>query len=216
VQKIEQNSNGVTVHAHGITARAKHVVVAIPPTLAGRIDYDPPMPGYRDQLTQRVPAGSVIKCNVVYERPFWRDDGLTGQATGDQGPVKVVFDNSPPSGAPGVLLAFLEGAHARRLNRVSPTQRRDAVVRSLVEFFGPQAAKVEEYVELDWSEEVWTRGCYGAHFPCGVWTQYGPALREPVGRIHWAGTETATIFVGYMDGALQSGARAASEVIAAG
>jgi monoamine oxidase len=99
---------------------------------------------------------------------------------------------------------------------VSPSRRRDAVVASLVEFFGAEAAKVEEYVELDWSEEVWTRGCYGAHFPCGVWTQYGPALREPIGRIHWAGTETATIFVGYMDGALQSGARAASEVIAAG
>jgi len=89
-------------------------------------------------------------------------------------------------------------------------------VRNLVEFFGPQAATVQEYVELDWSEEAWTRGCYGAHFPCGVWTQYGPALREPVGRIHWAGTETATVYVGYMDGALQSGARAASEVVAAG
>jgi monoamine oxidase len=216
VRRIEQRGDVVTVLADGLLVTAKRAIVAVPPALAGRIDYDPPMPGYRDQLTQRVPAGSVIKCNVVYDRPFWRDDGLTGQATGDEGPVKVVFDNSPPSGAPGVLLAFLEGAHARRLNRVSPTQRRDAVVRGLVEFFGPQAAKVEEYVELDWSEEVWTRGCYGAHFPCGVWTQYGPALREPIGRIHWAGTETATIFVGYMDGALQSGARAASEVIAAG
>jgi monoamine oxidase len=216
VRRIEQRNDVVTVLADGLLVTAKRAIVAVPPALASRIDYDPPMPGYRDQLTQRVPAGSVIKCNVVYERPFWRDDGLTGQATGDQGPVKVVFDNSPPSGAPGVLLAFLEGAHARALGRVTPTQRRDAVVRSLVDFFGPQAAKVEEYVELDWSEEVWTRGCYGAHFPCGVWTQYGPALREPVGRIHWAGTETATIFVGYMDGALQSGARAASEVIAAG
>jgi monoamine oxidase len=216
VRRIEQRGDVVTVLADGLLVTAKRAIVAVPPVLAGRIDYDPPMPGYRDQLTQRVPAGSVIKCNVVYDRPFWRDDGLTGQATGDRGPVKVVFDNSPPSGAPGILLAFLEGAHARQLGRVTPAQRRDAVVGSLVEFFGPRAAKVEEYVELDWSEEVWTRGCYGAHFPCGVWTQYGPALREPVGRVHWAGTETATISVGYMDGALQSGARAASEVVAAG
>jgi monoamine oxidase len=216
VRRIEQRGDVVTVLADGLLVTAKRAIVAVPPALAGRIDYDPPMPGYRDQLTQRVPAGSVIKCNVVYERPFWRAEGLTGQATGDEGPVKVVFDNSPPSGTPGVLLAFLEGAHARQLSRASAPQRRDAVVRSLVDFFGPQAAQVEEYVELDWSEEVWTRGCYGAHFPCGVWTQYGPALREPVGRIHWAGTETATVYVGYMDGALQSGARAASEVIAAG
>jgi monoamine oxidase len=140
---------------------------------------------------------------------------LTGQATGDEGPVKIVFDNSPPSGSPGVLLAFLEGEHARVLNRVSPWERRAAVVASLVRFFGRKAADVVEYVELDWSEEEWTRGCYGAHFPCGVWTQYGPALRAPCGRIHWAGAETATVWSGYMDGALQSGARAASEVIAA-
>lgn len=214
VRRIEQRGDVVTVLADGLLVTARRVIVAIPPVLAGRIDYDPPLPGYRDQLTQRVPAGSVIKCNVVYESPFWRADGLTGQATGDEGPVKVVFDNSPPSGTPGVLLAFLEGAHARVLNRTSPAERQQAVVSGLVDFFGPKAAAVVEYVELDWSEEEWTRGCYGAHFPCGVWTQYGPALREPCGRIHWAGAETATVWSGYMDGALQSGARAATEVLA--
>ncbi|MGZ6963745.1 MAG: flavin monoamine oxidase family protein [Acidimicrobiia bacterium] len=214
VRRIEQRGAVVTVLADGVLVSAGHVIVAIPPVLSGRIDYDPPLPGYRDQLTQRVPAGSVIKCNVVYDTPFWRADGLTGQATGDEGPVKVVFDNSPPSGSPGVLLAFLEGAHARVLNRASPGDRRQAVVAGLVKFFGPKAAAVVEYVELDWSEEEWTRGCYGAHFPCGVWTQYGPALREPCGRIHWAGAETATIWSGYMDGALQSGARTATEVLA--
>jgi len=151
----------------------------------------------------------------VYDTPFWRDAGLTGQATDDRGPAKVVFDNSPPGGAPGVLLAFLEGAAARRLNRVRPDERRAAVLGSLVGFFGHQAADPVEFVELDWSEEEWTRGCYGAHFPTGVWTQYGPALRAPVGRIHWAGAETATVWSGYMDGAAQSGERAAAEVVTA-
>jgi monoamine oxidase len=214
VRRIDQRNDVITVLADGLLVTARHAIVAIPPVLAGRITYDPPLPAYRDQLTQRVPAGSVIKCNVVYESPFWRSQGLTGQATGDEGPVGVVFDNSPPSGTPGVLLAFLEGAHARVLSRVSPEARREAVVANLVRFFGPRAAAVIEYVELDWSQEEWTRGCYGAHFPCGVWTQFGPALREPVGRIHWAGAETATIWSGYMDGALQSGARAATEVLA--
>jgi monoamine oxidase len=214
VRRIEQRGDRVTVLADGVLGSARHVVVAIPPLLAGRIFYDPPLPAYRDQLTQRVPAGSVIKCNVVYESSFWRADGLSGQATGDEGPVKIVFDNSPPSGSPGILLAFLEGQQARLLNRASPADRREAVVASLVRYFGPRAAAVQEYVELDWSEEQWTRGCYGAHFPCGVWTQYGPALREPCGRIHWAGAETATVWNGYMDGALQSGARAAAEVLA--
>ena len=215
VRRVEQRGDQVSVLADGLLVTARRAIVAVPPALAGRIDYDPPLPAYRDQLTQRVPAGSVIKCNVVYDEPFWRADGLSGQATSDEGPVKIVFDNSPPSGSPGILLAFLEGAHARTLNRVSRGERRDAVVRALVEFFGPKAGGPAEYVELDWSEEQWTRGCYGAHFPCGVWTQYGPALREPCGRVHWAGAETATIWNGYMDGALQSGARAASEVVAA-
>ncbi|MGQ0805320.1 MAG: flavin monoamine oxidase family protein, partial [Actinomycetota bacterium] len=116
VRRIDHRDAGVTVLGDGVLATGRDVVVAVPPTLAARIDYEPALPAYRDQLTQRVPAGSVIKCNVVYDAPFWRDDGLTGQATGDKGPVKVTFDNSPPSGSPGGLLAFLEGEHARRLN----------------------------------------------------------------------------------------------------
>jgi monoamine oxidase len=215
VRRIEQRPDGVTVLADSALVTAGRVVVAVPPVLAGRIAYTPALPAFRDQLTQRVPAGSVIKCNVVYDEPFWRADGLTGQATGDAGPVKVVFDNSPPTGAPGVLLAFVEGEHARRLNRVPARTRRDTVVASLVSFFGARAEQVVEYVELDWSEEEWTRGCYGAHLPCGVWSQYGPALREPCGRVHWAGTETATVWNGYMDGAVQSGERAAREVVVA-
>jgi monoamine oxidase len=216
VRRIEQRSSAVTVLADGALVSAEHLIVAVPPALAARIVYEPTLPAFRDQLTQRLPAGSVIKCNVVYEKPFWRDEGLTGQATGDRGPVKITFDNSPPGGRPGVLLAFLEGSYARQLNRVTPDERRRAVIGSLVEFFGPRAEANVDYVELDWSEEEWTRGCYGAHFPTGVWTQYGPALRAPVGRIHWAGAETATVWSGYMDGAVQSGERAAAEVLTAG
>lgn len=213
VRRIEQRDDRVTVLADGALVSARRVIVAIPPTLAGRIAYSPALPAARDQLTQRVPAGSVIKCNVVYDAPFWRDDGLTGQATSDRGPVTVVFDNSPPSASPGVLLGFIEGAHARALNRASASERREAVIGSLVSFFGRRASEVVEYAELDWSEQEWTRGCYGAHFPTGVWTQYGRALRRPVGRIHWAGAETATVWSGYMDGAVQSGERAAAEVL---
>jgi len=215
VRSITQDERGVTVTADGLRVTCRRVIVAIPPTLAGRIAYEPALPAARDQLMQRTPAGSVIKGNVIYDTPFWREDGLTGQATGDRGPVKITFDNSPPSGSPGVLLAFLEGANARRLSAVSMTERRDAVVESLVSFFGSRAARPVEYVEVDWSAEQWTRGCYGAHFPTSVWTQYGPALRKPVGRLHWAGTETATVWNGYMDGAVQSGERAAAEVLSA-
>ncbi len=213
VRRIEQRGDRVFVLGEAELVVARRAIVAIPPTLAARIVYDPPLPGFRDQLLQRLPAGSVIKCNVVYDTPFWREDGLTGQATRDRGPVKITFDNSPPSGTPGILLAFLEGEEARKLSRVPGDQRRAAVLSSLVDLFGARARTAVDYVELDWSAEEWTRGCYGAHFPTGAWTQYGRALREPVGRIHWAGAELATVWAGYMDGAVQSGERAAAEVL---
>jgi monoamine oxidase len=215
VRRIEQRGDRVFVLGDAQLVAAERAIVAIPPTLAARIAYNPPMPGFRDQLLQHLPAGSVIKCNVVYDSPFWRDDGLTGQATRDHGPVKITFDNSPPSGSPGVMLAFLEGEAARKLGRASEAERRDAVVASLVDLFGPKARTPADYVELDWSAQEWTRGCYGAHFPTGVWTQYGRALREPVGRVHWAGAELGTVWSGYMDGAVQSGERAAAGVLEA-
>jgi len=215
VRRIARGTDGVTVGTDDLSVAARYVVVSVPPPLAARIRYEPVLPGARDQLTQRLPMGSVIKCHAVYDRPFWRDDGLTGQATSDVGPVKVTFDNSPPSGTPGVLLAFLEGAHARALGRLDPDERRRAVLECLATFFGPAAKTPVEYVEVDWAAEEWTRGCYGALFTPGTWTQYGPALREPVGRIHWAGTETATEWCGYMDGAVESGERAAAEILEA-
>jgi monoamine oxidase len=211
--RIEHDDARVRVHAGDVVVTARRAIVAVPPPLAARITYDPILPAVRAQLLQRLPMGSVIKCHVVYDEPFWRADGLSGQAAGDRGPVKVVFDNSPPSGRPGVLLAFLEGAHARAFSARTPEERRGAVLACLAEYFGPRATTPTDFVELDWSTEEWTRGCYGAHFPTGVWTQFGPTLRTPVGRLHWAGTETASVWNGYMDGAAQSGARAAAEVL---
>jgi len=212
VRRVAHDRDRVTVTADGLTVEARHAVLAIPPTLAGRIDYDPPLPAIRDQLTQNAPMGSAVKCLAVYEEPFWRTDGYTGQANADTGAVRVVFDNCPPDARPGILLGFLEGAQARRLGRLDPGERRRAVLDSFTRFFGPRAAKPADYIEQDWSTEPWTRGCYSAHFTPGGWTQFGPALRAPIGRLHWAGTETATTWTGYMDGAVQSGERAAAEI----
>jgi monoamine oxidase len=189
------------------------VIVAIPPALCSRIAYDPPMPALRDQLTQRMAQGSVAKCMAVYEEPFWRADGLSGQATAVEGPVKLTFDNTPPSGSPGVLLAFLEGRQAQELAQWGPDARRNAVIDGFARFYGERAREPLEYLEKVWADEEWTRGCYGCYMPPGGWTGFGRAVREPVGRIHWAGAETGTIWSGYMDGAIQSGERAASEVL---
>src|SRR3954468_18623484 len=213
VRRIAHGPDGATVYADGVTARTRKVIVAIPPTLTSRIAYDPPLPGHRDQLTQRMPQGSVIKCMAIYERPFWRERGLSGQATSDTGPAKIVFDNSPPDGSPGVLLGFLEGERARVIGRLPAGERRSAVVGGLARLFGAKASRPAGFIERSWAEEEWTRGCYGCYMPSGAWTSYGDALRAPIGRIHWAGAETATVWNGYMDGAVQSGVRAAEEAL---
>ena len=158
-----------------------------------RLEYDPPLPSWRDQLTQRTPAGSVIKTYAIYPEPFWRNDGLNGQAVSDTGPVKVTFDNSPPSGRPGVLLGFIEGREARTWARRTQAERREAVIGCFVRYFGQAAARPGQYVERDWMAEEFTRGCYGAHFAPGVWTSYGEAWRAPAGRIHWAGASVPEV-----------------------
>jgi monoamine oxidase len=210
----QSGKEGVVLDADGLSVRARRAIVAVAPTLAGRLVYDPPLPGFRDQLTQRMPLGTVVKGMAIYPEPFWRHEGLSGQGMSDRGPVRLTFDNSPPGGSPGVLLGFLEGRRARELGRLPAAERRNAVVDCFARLYGPRAANPDAYVERLWAEEEWTRGCYGCHMPPGAWTSYGPALREPIGRLHWAGAEYATVWNGYMDGAVRSGERAAKEALA--
>ena len=214
VRSIEQAGSRVRVTSDRGTWLARRVIVAIPPTLAGRIAYDPIMPALRDQLTQRMPMGSVIKCEAVYDEPFWRKDGRSGYTNSDTGVVQLTYDNSPPGGTPGVLLGFVTGTAAREQGARSHSARRASVLADFKRLFGEKAASPVRFIEHDWSTEEWTRGCYGAFLPPGVWTGYGRALRAPVGRIHWAGTETAQEGNGYMDGAVRSGERAAAEALA--
>jgi monoamine oxidase len=215
VRRIEWSADGARLHAGGAQVGARRVIVAVPPTLAGRIWYDPPLPGYRDQLTQRVPMGAVIKCFAIYDEPFWRAQGLSGSAVSSEGPLTLTVDNSPPAGRPGILVGFLEGRAARELGRLDEAARRAAVLANLGRILGPRAARPDHYLDKNWADEEWSRGCYEGYTPPGVLTAFGPALREPVGPLHWAGTETATRWNGYIDGALQSGERAAREALAA-
>jgi monoamine oxidase len=214
VNRIEVSGDKVTATSPTAQFEARQIIVTTPPLLAGRIEYEPALPHWREQLTQRTPMGSVIKCQVIYAEPFWRKEGLCGQATGDGEGSRVVFDNSPPDGTPGILLAFVEGDEARRLGRQPEDVRRRAVIDSLVRYFGPRAGRPEDYLERDWQQERFSGGCYGTLFGPNVWTRYGHALRSPIGPIHWAGTETASVWTGYMDGAVRSGERAAAEVLA--
>jgi monoamine oxidase len=217
VRRIEQSSRGVAVISDRVMVKAKRVIVAVPPTLAGRIDYEPLLPFERDQLTQRYGQGTLTKVAAVYDLPFWRAAGLTGTAVSTNGPVTATFDDSPPEAGlrkgPGIIFGFVGGDDARAHARLSPAARRAAVLDQLAQFFGPKAKHAKAYFETSWSGERWTRGCPVGIPAVGSLLSYGPWLRTPVGRIHWAGTETSDYWNGYMDGAVRSGERAAGEVL---
>jgi monoamine oxidase len=213
VRRIGQGRSGVTVVTDELSVRCRSVIVTGPPSLTTLIRYEPDLPPLRAQLLQRFPQGTSIKIQAVYPRPFWREQGLSGQVTSDTGPIKLTWDNSPPGGTPGVLMGFAEGHNARVFGALSPRRRRAEAIASFVRYFGKQAADPKSYVEMNWAAEPWTRGCYVGFTPPGVLTDYGPAIKAPVGRIHWAGAETSDFWNGYMDGAVRSGRRAAREAL---
>ena len=214
VRRIENGGDRVIVHHDGGQVRAARVVIAIPPKLVPEIRFEPKLQGLRADLVKRMPMGAVIKHTAVYDRPFWRDEGLSGMVVSDEGPIHIVFDNSSPDDARGLLMGFSEATAARKLGALSEEERRAAAVGCFARYFGERARTPLAYLDHVWEHDPWSGGCYGAFMPPGVWTTLGPAIREPQGRIHWAGTETATVWSGYIDGAISSGKRAAAEIVA--
>jgi monoamine oxidase len=215
VAGIAQTPDGVKVVGDELTVACSRVIVAIPLPLTGGLSYDPPLPVAREFLNQRALGGSVCKVVAVYETPFWREDGLSGESFSFEDEITLTMDTSPVDARLGLLMCFIVGPAANRFGRLSPAERRQVVLERLVTRFGPAAAEPLEVLEQDWSAEEFTRGAYMAHFPPGALTQYGPAVSEPWGRVHWAGSETSPISLGTIDGAIRSGERAAREVLEA-
>jgi monoamine oxidase len=214
VLAVEHGSKGVVLHTRSESFRARRCVLAVPKPLLGRLVFEPPLPPAWDQLLQRQPMGSVLKFNAVYDQPFWRDDGLNGVVVSDQGPISITYDNSPPSGKPGVIVGFAEGDESRGVYGLSAAERRAAVLECLVRYFGSKAQNPSAYYEVLWATAPYTRGAYGSYNPPGVITSFGPATVEPIGSLHLAGADWSPQWPGYMDGAIRSGRKAAAEALA--
>jgi len=209
---IEQDSDGVTVHSAQGSHRARLAIVCLPPPLLGNIDFTSPLPARRAAVATKMPMGSCIKYMATYERPFWRDAGLSGDAVSDGDTILTVMDNCTHDAQVPALVAFAVGDTAKQWSHRSANERRAAVVRELARLFGPQAASPTAFHEMNWLAEPYSGGCYIAVPQPGDLMAIGDALRRPCGRIHWAGSETATVWPG-VDGAVQSGQRAANEVV---
>ena len=212
-RRVYQNREYVRVDSDKQSFYGKQVIVAVPPAIANRLIYQPQLPAIRDQLTQRMPNGSLMKCEAIYEKPFWRDQGYTGQVVSDTGPVKVTFDNSPPDGSVGVLMGFCGGSECRAMMQAPPEEQKARALQSFANYFGDQAKNPVDYVQFNWTNEQWNRGCPVSLLSPGTLLDFGPALRAPQGKVKWAGTETSTYWNGYMDGAIRAGRRAAAEAL---
>jgi monoamine oxidase len=213
VRRVTQRDAHVLVTGDELTVQARNTVVSVPPALALEIAFDPPLPEDRAALYRNAIGGWETKTIAVYDEPFWRSDGYSGQTAEPGSAAEVTLDASPSSGSPGVIASFTFGPVAQRLESLDPSVRRKAVLDALAARLGPRAANPAEFIETSWWREEWSRGCSMAHFTLGTLTRYGHLLRQPFGRVHWAGTETATISHGAIDGAVRSGERAAAEIL---
>jgi monoamine oxidase len=212
VRRIEQSAGSATVITGLGSWTASHVIVAVPAPLALEIDWQPALPAEHDSLRRRMAIGTLAKCEAVYREPFWRQDGLSGIALVLDGTAREIFDNTPPSGKPGVLLAFVGGHSWRQWQGRSDAERKQAVLADFARAFGEPALNPIDYFEQDWTRERWSRGCPVSALGTGVTTDFLPALKKPFGLVHWAGTETSDFWNGYMEGAVRSGERAAGEI----
>jgi len=209
VRRIAQADRELEVTSDRGRIVARRAVIAVPPPLAARIELEPAGPARRDQLVQRNAMGAIVKLVIAYERPFWRERGLSGEAVAlGGGPIAVTFDNCSHDLRQPALLAFVQAAEARRW-----TGDVGAALGQLARWFGDEARRPIAIASADWAAEPWSRGCPVAVAGPRALISTGTTLREPIGRVHFAGTETATEWTGYLEGALESGERAAREVL---
>jgi monoamine oxidase len=197
---------------------AARCIVAVPPSGWTRIEFDPPLPAQHAQLAESMPLGSVIKLQLIYERPFWRDAERSGLVIDASGPFSFMVDNSSPDRPEGVLVTFLSAGTAdkwsdRALGPGAQMQRQRALIDHVCAAFGPSGSTPIGYLDRDWRAAPWVGGGYSGVMRPGGWFRAGAALRAPVGPIHWASAESATEWNGYVEGALDAGSRAATEVL---
>jgi monoamine oxidase len=212
---VHQDSSGVTVHTTQGTFQARRAILAIPPAMLGKIEIAPDLSHARGLIHTQMPMGSVIKCIVSYDRPFWRDAGYSGEALSTSGLVRATFDDCSPAGDHAALVAFVVGDRAKELTKVPQEERRKLILSELGRLHGAKAHRPLEYTDKDWCTDEWSGGCYVGLAPPNLLSESATALRAPHGLVHFAGTETATHHIGYLEGALESAERVAREVLAA-
>ena len=214
VTRIEQDPTGVTVFSGERRLRASFAILAAPPSAGSRMIFDPPLPPKRAQLQARAPMGRLAKIQVRYDEPFWQERGLSGAAFECGDLAFWLFDGSKPTDSLATIVGFIGGKHLDAWHALSPNEREKRFIEILVNNFGDKARDVRYVHETDWTVQPWTGGAPVTFMPTGLLSSAGSALREPVDRLHFAGTEAAPMWSGYIEGALRAGKIAAGDVLA--
>ncbi|XP_038073336.1 amine oxidase [flavin-containing] B-like [Patiria miniata] len=217
VSKVTQHDDGTVTVATlgGSSYSCSFVISAVPQALIGRITFSPPLPSLRNQLIQRIPMGSCIKVLLYYKTPFWRKLDFCGDLWGTD-LMAEAHDDTKPDGSYPALVGFLNADNARKYCMETPEKRANMVAGFYSKVFkSDEALYPVASVEQNWMAEQYSGGCYMGATPPGTLTTLGKVIRTPVGKVYFAGTETATRWSGYMDGAVQAGERAAREVLCA-
>ncbi|OQR74326.1 amine oxidase-like [Tropilaelaps mercedesae] len=219
VVSVKHSNHGVLVRCiNGIEFEGSHIILATAPPMQMKIHFSPNLGPLRTQLMQRVPMGSVWKLQVYYKTAWWHELGFNG-AVGSTpsetyAPVIYTIDDTKPDGSFPSLIGFMPADRARKLLHLTPQQRCDMLKKMYNHAFQTDKANdVVHYLEHNWMGEEYTGGCYSCMFPPGVLTTFRGTLRDPIGRVHFAGTETAWEWSGYINGGIMSGERAAKEVL---
>lgn len=212
-RRLEHSAEGVVAHADGdVVVRAKRAIVAVPPNLYARIDFQPPLPRMRHQAHQHVSLGLVIKVHAVYPTPFWREEGLSGTVFAPFSSVTEVYDNTNHGDDKGTLVAFVSDVDADASFGLDEDAQRQQILETIAGYLGPKALEPEVFYLSDWGAEEWTRGAYAASFDIGGLSRYGALQRQPEGPIHWACSDIAAEGYQHVDGAIRRGWDAADEV----
>jgi monoamine oxidase len=213
VLNISQSDSGVEITGQGFSYQAIKAIIALPPIVASKLCFAPKLPLEKQTLLASLPMGKVWKTYAVYDKPFWRSKGLSGLVAATKGMVRVCFDTSPVDGGKGILMGFVLADQAATFSGLSDTERKQEALNAFEAFFGAEARQYIYYKDFSFTNEPFAQGCYAGLMPKNLWTSHGSALRTPTGHLHWAGTETATQWMGYVDGAISSGIRAADEIL---
>ncbi|PLB48910.1 putative flavin-containing monoamine oxidase aofH [Aspergillus steynii IBT 23096] len=207
----QDRENGVTVRtASGEQFYAEKAIITVPPPMLKNITFSPQMPPERIALQENTRMGVVYKALAVFEQPFWRE-GLGGEFLVLDDPACGVFDSSSPGG-PGHLCFLVAGTPARQLDTLDTNVRREMLLSRLVPHLGRRALHPVDWHEKAWHLDEFCGGGYLAYGVVGTSDGLLPMPHKPIGNLHWAGTETAQEHPGYLEGAVQSGERAAREV----